>query len=112
MSARLQYVINYVADMDAAIQFYRDRFGMQVRFQSPDWTELVTGDTTLALHRADEKKPAGTVQIGIRVPDMQAFYAEMTAAGFRFTQPPTMMHGTMLARFVDAHGQEFSVSGA
>jgi catechol 2,3-dioxygenase-like lactoylglutathione lyase family enzyme len=49
---RLAYVITFVADMDAAVAFYRDTLGFKLRFQSPGWSEFDTGSTTLALQRA------------------------------------------------------------
>ena len=55
---KLSYAIKYVADMDRAIAFHRDVLGLELKFQSPFWTEFATGETTLALHPAmDEHKP-------------------------------------------------------
>ena len=55
---RLRYVIKFVADMDKAVKFYRDVLGLKVKFESPNWSEFVTGETTLALHPASDKNPA------------------------------------------------------
>ncbi len=82
-----------------------------VKFQSPDWTELATGETTLALHPASAENPAGRIRLGLAVADLEAFYGEQSARGIRFTQTPTEMHGSKLARFVDSEGTEVSVSG-
>ncbi len=48
--AKLGYVIKFVSDMGKAVKFYRDVLGLQLKFESPDWSEFVTGETTLALH--------------------------------------------------------------
>jgi catechol 2,3-dioxygenase-like lactoylglutathione lyase family enzyme len=56
---QLRYVIKFVADMDKAVTFYRDVFGLELKFESPGWSEFVTGGTTLALHPASDKNPAG-----------------------------------------------------
>jgi predicted enzyme related to lactoylglutathione lyase len=109
MPTNLSYVIQFVSDMDKAIGFYRDSLGLPLKFQSPDWSELVMGPTTLAPHRPSPENPAGKVQLGFHVPDLQAFYREMTAKGFVFTQPPTLEAGSRLARFLDSEGTEFSV---
>jgi lactoylglutathione lyase len=112
MPTRLNYVMKFVADMDKATAFYRDQLGLTLRFQSPGWTEFDTGETTLALHPASAQNPAGSVQLGFGVADLQAFHREMTAKGVTFTAPPERLHGTYLARFVDSEGAEVSVSGA
>ena len=112
MTTQLSYVIQFVGDMDEAVQFFRDTLGMPLKFQSSDWSEFATGETTLALHRASVQNPAGKVQLGFRVPDLELFYGEMNAQGFTFSQPPTSEAGSNLARFVDSEGNEFSVSGA
>lgn len=56
---QLRYAIKFVADMDKAVKFYCDVLGLKVKFESPGWSEFVTGETTLALHPASEKDPAG-----------------------------------------------------
>jgi catechol 2,3-dioxygenase-like lactoylglutathione lyase family enzyme len=43
MSTKLSYAIKFVADMDRAVQFYRDTLGLSLKFQSPGWSEFVTG---------------------------------------------------------------------
>ena len=57
---RLTYAIKYVADMGTAIAFYRDKLGLELKFQSPFWTEFATGDTVLALHPASEDNATGS----------------------------------------------------
>ena len=111
MRARVTYVIKFVADMDAAVAFHRDKLGLDLKFQSPDWSEFSTGETTLALHSASEKNPAGSVQIGFGVPDVAAFYDRRAELGIQFTSPPALAHGTSIARFLDSEGAECSVSG-
>ncbi len=108
---RLTYTINFVDDMQKAIDFYKDRLGLALRFQSPEWSEFDTGPTTLALHLASPKNPAGTFQLGFAVPDIDAAYARMKAIGVEFTSPPTELHGSRIARFRDSQGSECSVSG-
>jgi hypothetical protein len=36
-----------VSDMNRSVEFYRDKLGMPMKFQSPDWTEFQTEGTTL-----------------------------------------------------------------
>ena len=49
MANKLSYVIKFVANMDRAVSFYRDTLGLALKFQSPGWSEFLTGETTLAL---------------------------------------------------------------
>ncbi len=108
---KLAYVIKFVGHMDRAVAFHRDRLGLALRFASPEWSEFDTGTTTLALHLASDEHPAGTVQLGYRVADVGALYADLTAAGVASVQPPTPLHGQRIAKLRDADGSEFSVSG-
>jgi lactoylglutathione lyase len=113
VAARLSYIIEFVADMDRAIGFYRDLIGLPLKFQSPEWSEFATGEVTFALHPASEKNPAGKLEMGINVPDLQQFHAETTAKGVQFSMPPTKQDfGGMLAQFADSEGAHVSVSGS
>jgi lactoylglutathione lyase len=113
MSAKLTYVIEFVADMDRAVAFYRDVIGLTLRFQSPGWSEFATGETTLALHPASDKNPAGKLEMGIGVPSLQQFHEEMSGKGVQFPMPPQKQDfGGMLAQFIDSEGAHVSVSGS
>jgi lactoylglutathione lyase len=111
MSTRLTYVMKFVADMDAAVAFYRDVAGLDLKFASPEWSEFSTGETTLALHPASDKNPAGGVEIGLSADDVDAFYAETRAKGVKYVQEPHDLHGMRLATFLDSEGAKVSVSG-
>ena len=108
---KLSYVIKYVADMDAAVTFFKDRLGLELRFQSPHWTEFVTGETTLALHAASAEHEPGSSQLGFGVDDIDAFYEAARADGIEFTSEPTETFGHRIAKFRDSEGAECSVSG-
>jgi catechol 2,3-dioxygenase-like lactoylglutathione lyase family enzyme len=84
---QFRYAIKFVADMDKAVKFYRDVLGLNVKFESPGWSEFVTGETTLALHPASDKNPAGKVELGFTVADVEAFYRDMSAKGVLFSMP-------------------------
>lgn len=108
---KLTYVIKYVSDMDEATAFFRDKLGLELKFQSPHWTEFSTGDTTLALHAASDEHPAGSASIGFGVDDIDGFYDQARNGGVEFTSEPTETFGHRIARFKDADGAECSVSG-
>lgn len=113
MPGKFSYVIVFVADMGRAVKFYREVLGLPLKFESPEWSEFATGETTLALHPASPQNPAGRVELGLTVPDIQACYREMTAQGVQFLMPPTKQDfGGMLARYVDSEGTTWSLGGA
>lgn len=109
---KLTYVIKFVGDMDRAVKFYRDTLGLPLKFESPGWSEFITGETTLGLHPASEKNPAGSVELGFSTPNLQKFHEEMVAKGVQFSMPPTKQDfGALLAQFVDSEGGHVSVAG-
>ena len=71
--------------MDKALKFHRDVLGLKLKFESPGWSEFVTGETTLALHPASDRNPPGKVELGFTVADVEAFYREMSAKGVLFS---------------------------
>jgi predicted enzyme related to lactoylglutathione lyase len=110
LKMRLKYTIKFVADMAKAVKFYRDVLGLQLSFESPGWSEFATGETILALHPASDKNPAGSVELGFTVSDVDAFYREMSANGLTFSMPPKKQDfGGVLAQFVDSEGARCSV---
>jgi catechol 2,3-dioxygenase-like lactoylglutathione lyase family enzyme len=111
MQARLTHAIKYVADMNKAVAFYRDTFGLKLRFASPGWSEFDTGGVTLALHLAGEGHPAGSVEVGFTTDDLRGAYEARSENGLDFKQPPRPEHGTLLATLVDCEGAEVSLSG-
>jgi hypothetical protein len=111
MQARLTYVIKFVGKMSDAVAFHRDRLGLPLKFESPQWSEFATGDVTLALHEASPENPAGTVQLGYGVDDLTSLYANRAKEGLDFVSAPRAAHGQQLARFRDNEGRECSISG-
>jgi len=101
MFKQVDYTMIVVSNMDRSVEFYRDKLGISLRFQSPDWTEFDTGATTLALHgggvtgepRGDQSKAAGTCSIGFNVANVDQTYAELKAKGITFVMPPTQREG-------------------
>jgi lactoylglutathione lyase len=98
---QIDYTMVIVSDMDKSIEFYRDKLGIPLKFQSPEWTEFLTGTTTLALHgggvkkeaTGDQSKIAGTCSIGFNTDDLDKTYAELQEKGVRFVMPPMQREG-------------------
>lgn len=108
---RFAYAIKFVADMDRAIAFHRDMLGLELKFESPFWSEFATGDTTLALHPASEENAAGTVELGFAIDNLGEFYARRDQLGIEFTREPKEEHGVHIAQIRDPDGARVSVSG-
>ncbi len=115
MITQVDYTMIIVSDMKRSIEFYRDKLGIPLKFDSPDWTEFQTGATTLALHGGGVKreqtamgddKTAGTCSIGFNVPDIDKTYEELRGKGVVFVMPPTQREGQgiKLAVAIDPDG--------
>ncbi len=116
MFKHLDYTMVVVSNMERSVEFYRDRLGIPLKFQSPDWTEFQTGTTTLALHgggvtpkappAGDPTKQAGSCSIGFNVTDVDKTYEDLKAKGINFVMPPTQREGEgiKLAVCVDPDG--------
>jgi lactoylglutathione lyase len=121
MFKQLDYTMVIVSDMERSIEFYRDKLGIPLKFQSPDWTEFVTGTTTLALHGGGISRPttvgsadrdAGTCSIGYNVENVDQTYEELKAKGINFVMPPTQREGQgiKLAVCIDPDGLPVSIA--
>lgn len=120
MFKQIDYTMVVVSDMERSVEFYRDKLGIPLKFQSPEWTEFATGATTLALHgggvpaagppTGDPSKTAGACSIGFSVDDVDKTYDELKAKGIRFVMPPTQREGEgiRLAVAIDPDGLPIS----
>jgi lactoylglutathione lyase len=116
MFKQIDYTMIVVSNMDRSLEFYRDKLGIPLKFQSPEWTEFDTGATTLALHgggvpddrppSGDPSKRAGACSIGFNVENVDKTYEELQAKGIRFVMPPTQREneGIRLAVALDPDG--------
>jgi lactoylglutathione lyase len=102
MFQTVDYVMIVVSDMKRSVEFYRDKIGLSLKFETPEWTEFNTGSTTVALHSggapdasdtAFQGKLAGTCSVGFNVKDVNKTYEEMQKRGVKFLMPPSERPG-------------------
>ena len=115
---QLGYIIHYVENVAATLDFYEAAFGCSRRFMTPegDYGELETGATTLAFAsfalirqggknpvRADARAPVG--EIAFVTGDVAAAHARAIGAGAAQVQAPKEMPwGQTIAYVSDADG--------
>ncbi len=112
MKVLKSYFMVMVQDMDRATAFYRDVFGLSVRFVSPDWSELAWGDATVAFHGGRGDRDPQPIGLGFEVDDVAAACAAVTAAGGTVVKPPSDRAGERirLAEVADPEGNILSVA--
>src|SRR5215471_9012992 len=119
MFKQADYVMVTVSDMDRSLRFYRDILGLTVKFESKEWSEFITGPTTIALHGGGKSVQgsspsgetiAGTCSIGFNVTDLELTFRELQTRGAHFVMPPTRREGEgiKLAVCVDPDGLPIS----
>lgn len=85
---RLDHVYYWTADMDAAVDFYRDVIGLPLlRRDGDSWAEFDAGRVRFAVHgRApDQPVPAGGTVV-FEVADLDATRRELEGRGARFEE--------------------------
>jgi catechol 2,3-dioxygenase-like lactoylglutathione lyase family enzyme len=109
----------YVRDQDAALDFYKNKLGFEVRADRPAgkyrWIEVAPpGATTTivlgtpAYETGSEAKVGGFSEIQLWTDDIQKTHAELVSRGVTFTYNPELMPwGKWHSRFVDPDGNEF-----
>jgi lactoylglutathione lyase len=113
MFNKLDYVMVIVSDMNRSVEFYRDKLGIPLKFQSPDWTEFQTEGTTLALHGRGTAEPAtkaASCSFGFNVANLDQIFDDLSSKGVRFVMPPKVQEGEgiKLAVCVDPDGLPIS----
>jgi len=127
---RLDLVTVVVEDYDAAIDFFTRKLGFDLVEDSPAATNdgrpkrwVVVrppgAETGVLLARADGERQravvgdqvAGRVGFFLRVDDVAAAHARMSAAGVRFVSPPRTEPYGRVAVFLDVAGNRWDLLG-
>jgi len=109
--------------MKRSIEFYRDKLGLKLGYETPEWTEFETGSTKIALHGGGKPKEmsmqdlrrealAGDCSIGFEVEDLDKAYQELKSKGVHFVMPPMKREGEgiKLALCLDPDGLVVSIA--
>jgi lactoylglutathione lyase len=106
------YFMLWVADVDRASRFYKQVFGLDEVYRSPDWTELRFGDATIALHSRSAHLPHQHTGFGFEVDDLDEACRAIPAAGGEIVAGPARRdyEGILVADCADPDGNRFSLS--
>jgi len=97
----------FVADMDAAVRFYTGTLGLKLRARHGDHFATVDcgAGSTIGLHPASARHPAGSVAIGFRVSmPLKDTVAELKSVGATMRDEGTADAELNLANFQDVDG--------
>ncbi len=82
-------VLHPVADVEAAVRFYAETFGLATKFVDGDrYAALDGGGTTLALSGPAEDVTGGVHAASFKVPDVAAALAALTRSGGSVVREP------------------------
>ena len=100
-----------VQDMDRAVTFYQDVFGLEVKTQSSHWAELTFGETIIALHGggSQERRQTG---LSFQVQDIDAACRIVRSAGGTILREPEARPGEpiKLADVLDPEGNQIDLT--
>lgn len=96
-----------VENMERAVEFYRDKLGLSLKFATPEWSEFETEPVVLALQKA--KRETGPqrdeeARFTMDVEDIEAEGRRLDARGIEFVVPPHEEEYGMMAVFHDSEG--------
>ncbi len=104
-----------VREVARSVEFYRDKLGMAVKFQSAEFAFLDGGGVTLALSlplASAGGQAAGTAEVVFSVNDVRAAYEALGKQGIQFTREPRNVAGeSWAANFDDPDGHHLSIFG-
>ena len=113
MKIKKTYFMLMVADMKRALAFYRRALALEVRFESPEWSELASGGAVVALH-GGASVGARDTGLGFEVDDLEGACAAVREAGGEIVKPPADRPGEpiRLAIVADTEGNRFSIAAS
>lgn len=85
----VRQVIVPVPDVSAAVPFFRDRLGLELRFQDGErWAAFALGELTLALAGPGEQPDGERIALGVKVADLEGAVEQLRAGGGELVDGP------------------------
>ena len=111
MRVQKTYFMLMAQDMDRALAFYEGALGLRRAFASPEWSELLSGGSVVALHGGGDGRPTRT-GLGFEVDDLEEACAAVLAQGGTVVRAPEDRPGEpiRLAEVRDTEGNGFSLT--
>ena len=103
----LDHVYYWVADMDRAVEFYRDVLGLTLRRrEGSSWAEFEVGGRRFALHAQIEGRPSnpGGATAVFAVEDLDRARAQLADRGVEFGHEGDVAGYARFASFMDPDG--------
>jgi lactoylglutathione lyase len=99
------FPILMVADLERSLGFYRDRLGFTVEYEFEGFVSLAVEGGKLGLASSGELVEAGGAAIWVYTDDVDALFAELTAAGAGVVaEPAEQPWGERVASVADPDG--------
>jgi lactoylglutathione lyase len=99
------FPILLVADLERSLAFYRDRLGFAVAYTFEGFAQLEVEGGRLGLARTDERVEPASTAIWAYTDDVDALFAELTAAGApAVAEPADRPWGERVASVADPDG--------
>jgi predicted enzyme related to lactoylglutathione lyase len=119
MITRVKFIGIPVRDQQAQLKFYTEKLGFEIMTDQPlgaqRWIELKIprAETHLVLFTPEghEDRVGTFVNASLSCDNVQQTYEELNARGVEFTQAPTSAPWGTFAKFKDADGNQFVLSG-
>jgi predicted enzyme related to lactoylglutathione lyase len=97
-------------DIPSMRAFYRERLGLKVEFDSPEWVTLTAGATTLALHpavdRPERERRGPAITLGFSIGDLMEWADQARERGVHFDTAPTNRGWGLSAGATDPDGND------
>ena len=106
-----------VDDLDAAVNFYRDKLGITFIAQFPPGLAIFDCDGVhMMLSAIPGEAPTGNSVIYFNVPDIQVAYQTLEERGVEFNREPRVIHSTdnyelWMAFIQDPDGNTMAIAG-
>ena len=108
MIGKLQTIMVVVSDMKRSVAFYRDVLGLNLEYETPQWSQFNAGNIGVGLHPEGKQvkvSPTSGCTFGFHVGDIQKTVSDLQAKGAKvFMEPRKEDFGGWLAIVGDPDG--------